>query len=423
MIPVDEALDRILGLVGPLESETVPLAAATGRVLAKDIVAERGQPPRDVSSMDGYAVRDQDAAPGARCNIVGESRAGTAFAGSVGPGQAARIFTGAPVPKGAERIVIQEDVVRTGNRIEILPEFDRDRHIRPAGGDFQRGDRIAAPALLTPARLALAAAMNAATVEVARRPEIALIPNGDELVVPGRPLPEDRIVASNIFGLRAMLESAGVTVRSLPIARDTLGSIKAAFQFAEGADMIVTTGGASVGEHDLVKDAAAELGMRVELYKVAMRPGKPLSAGVLAGTPVIGLPGNPVSSLVCGHVFLIPAVLAMLGLCSGPLPRSRAMLLNPLERNGGREHYMRAERTWDGGQCRLNVFSRQDSSLLSVFARADALVVRKPGDRPRAAGEWVEFLPLDSPLTQIMNNARTNISRDIAVSAAANRSD
>ena len=421
MIPVGEALDRILGLVRPLESESVPLATASGRVLAKDIVAERAQPPRDVSSMDGYAVRNGDAAPGACCEIVGESRAGATLAGNVGPGQAVRIFTGAPLPMGAERVVIQEDVVRTGNRIEILTEFDRARHIRLAGGDFRSGDRIAAPALLTPARLALAAAMNAATVEVARRPEIAVIPNGDELVVPGGPLPEDRIVASNIFGLRAMLESVGAAVRSLPIARDNLRSIKTAFRFAEGADMIVTTGGASVGEHDLVKDAAAELGMRIELYKVAMRPGKPLSAGVLAGTPVIGLPGNPVSSLVCGHVFLVPAVLAMLGLRGGPLPRSRGRLMNALERNGGREHYMRAERAWDGGEFRLNVFDRQDSSLLSVFAKADALVVRRPGDRPRAAGEWVDFLPLDSPLTQIVNNARTNISMDIAASGAANR--
>ena len=423
MIPVGEALDRILGLVRPLESETVPLAAASGRVLARDVVAERRQPPSDVSSMDGYAVRNRDAAPGALCEVIGESKAGSAFAGSAGPGQAVRIFTGAPLPAGADRVVIQEDVVRTGNRIEILPEFDRDRHVRPAGGDFRRGDRIAAPALLTPARLALAAAMNAATVEVARRPEIALIPNGDELVIPGRPLPEDRIVASNIFGLRAMLESAGATVRSLPIARDNLGSIKTAFRFAEGADMIVTTGGASVGEHDLVKDAAAELGMRTELYKVAMRPGKPLSAGMLAGTPVIGLPGNPVSSLVCGHVFLVPAILAMLGLCAGPLPRSQGALANALERNGGREHYMRAERVWDGGELRLNVFDRQDSSLLSVFAKADALVVRKPGDRPREAGEWVEFLPLDSPLPQIVNKGRTEICRDGTGSAPANRQD
>lgn len=423
MIPVDEALDRILGLVRPLENETVPLAAASGRMLARDVVADRGQPPRDASSMDGYAVRDQDAAPGARCEVVGESRAGTAHAGSVGPGQAVRIFTGAPLPAGAERVVIQEDVVRTGNSIEILPEFDRNRHVRPAHGDFRRGDRIAAPTLLTPARLALAAAMNAATVEVARRPEIALIPNGDELVAPGRPVPEDRIVASNIFGLRAMLESVGATVRSLPIARDNLDSIKTAFRFAEGADMIVTTGGASVGEHDLVKDAAAELGMRVELYKIAMRPGKPLSAGVLAGTPVIGLPGNPVSSLVCGHVFLVPAVLAMLGLRAEPLPRSRGRLLNALERNGGREHYMRAKRVWDGGEFRLNVFNRQDSSLLSVFAKADALVVMKPGDGPRAAGEWVDFLPLDSPLTQIVNKARTNVSLNIAAPRAGNRLD
>jgi molybdopterin molybdotransferase len=391
LISVAEAHARLLRLVTPLPPEEVPLAEAAGRVLARDVVAARPQPPFAASAMDGYAIRTADAATGARLDVVGTSPAGSRFAGRVGPGQAVRIFTGAPVPEGADRVLIQEDADVEGSTITLRDSRDEALHIRPAGGDFPAGARIAAPRRLGPSDLALAASMNAARLGVARRPVIALIATGDELVMPGEDPGPDQIVASNSFGLKAMLAAAGAAPRLLPIARDTADSLKATFDLAAGADLIVTLGGASVGDFDLVQKTALDHGLALDFYRVAMRPGKPLMAGRLRDVPLIGLPGNPVSSMVCGRVFLVPVVERMQGL-PGDLPATHpARLAVDLEPNGPRAHYMRARVEPAEGGWRCTPFARQDSSLLSVLADANALMVRPSGDPARRAGDQVEF--------------------------------
>ena len=395
MISVAEALDSVLNLVRPVGCESVPLAEAAGRILAEHVVAERDQPPFNASSMDGYALRSEDLETRDQFEIIGESPAGRSFEGEVASGQTVRIFTGGRMPKGSDRVIIQEDVHREGQRIRIKSECSQDAHVRHAGGDFRRGDRLDAPTKLTPARLALAASMNANRVVVRKRPIIAFIPNGDELAMPGERLNADQVVASNAFGLRAILEDAGARFRSLPIARDSFASLSTAFEFAEGADLIVTSGGASVGEYDLVRQTAGKLGMRTEFYKVAMRPGKPLMAGRLNRTAIVGLPGNPVSSLVCGYVFLVPAIRAMLGLPSGPLPRSSGILSSPIGPNGPREHYMRAKLSIRDEANVLHVFEKQDSSLISVLAEANALAVRPPNQGPLSAGDPMAYIPLN----------------------------
>ena len=389
MISVEEALASVLSLVRTVEAEAVPLRAAAGRVLAEPVVAARDQPPFAASAMDGYAARSADAAPGAALRVVGEAAAGRPFEGRVGPGEAVRIFTGAPVPEGADRIVIQEDVERRGDRAVVGEGLDPGPHIRPAGGDFAAGARIEAPALLTPERIALAAAMGCAAPRVARRPVVALMATGDELVPPGEPPGPGQVVASNAYGLAAMAEAAGAEARLLPIARDDRASLEMGFALARGSDLLVTIGGASVGDHDLVAPVARDLGVALSFHRVAMRPGKPLMAGRLAAMALLGLPGNPVSALVCGRVFMVPAIRRMLGLD----PRERTLslpLAEPLEPNGPRRHYMRARRL-DGG---VAAAARQDSSLLSVLASADLLILRAPRDPARPAGHRVECLPL-----------------------------
>ncbi|MGR3757796.1 MAG: molybdopterin molybdotransferase MoeA [Tranquillimonas sp.] len=390
MISVAEALDKVFALLATTGTEEVPLARAAGRVLAGAVTARRDQPPFAASAMDGYAVDAAAARPGARFRVAGEAAAGMRHPHPLRPGEAVRIFTGAPVPEGAPRVVIQEDVARDGDQIVLGDRLDPAPYIRPAGIDFRAGQSFDPRRPLGAADLALLAAMNLPRVSVRRRPDIALIATGDELVMPGEDPGPDQIVASNTFGLKAMIEAAGGKARLLPIARDTTRALSAVFDLARGADLVVTVGGASVGDHDLVARVAAERGMDRAFYKVAMRPGKPLMAGRLDGTAMIGLPGNPVSSLVCGHVFLVPAVRAMLGLGAAPAPRATGRLAEPLEANGPREHYMRALAGPDG----LRGLPRQDSSLLSVLAEAQALIVRPPHDPARQAGESVEYLPL-----------------------------
>jgi molybdopterin molybdotransferase len=390
VISTAEALDRLFALARPLGTEEVPLAEAAGRVLAADVVARRAQPPFAASAMDGYAVRAADITEGAAFRVIGEAPAGRGYPGHVGRGEAVRIFTGAPVPAGADFVVIQEDAetTPTGMRLAALPS--RNANIRPAGGDFAPGDRIVAPRRLRAADIALAAAMNAPTVAVRRRPEVAVIATGDELVQPGEEPGPDQIVASNALGLKALFEAEGAIARLLPIARDTEASLEAAFRLAHGSDLVVTIGGASVGDHDFVAPVAERLGMERAFYKVAMRPGKPLMAGRLGEAAVVGLPGNPVSAMVCGHVFVLPLLRVMLGFPPAPAPRRRAHLARAIDANGPREHYMRACRKGDG----VAPFDRQDSSLLSILSGADALLVRPPYDPPRKAGDEVEIVPL-----------------------------
>ena len=390
MITVDQAMDHLFSLVTPLGTEEVPLAQAAGRVLARDAVARRDQPPFAASAMDGYALRADDARPGARLKVMGEAAAGHRFDGAVGPGQALRIFTGAPVPEGADRVVIQEDVSRDGDLVILGDSLGEGPHIRHAGADFKAGDSLAAPCILSPADIALLAAMNIPAVTVARQPVVALISTGDELVMPGEAPGPDQIIASNTFGLKALLDCHGADTRILPIARDTRASLETAFGLAEGADLVVTIGGASVGDHDLVGDVAAALGMQRAFYTVAMRPGKPLMAGRMGDAAMIGLPGNPVSAMVCGHVFLVPVIRAMLGLGAAPAPRLSARLAHDLPQGGPREHYMRAV----VAEGAITPEPRQDSSLLSVLAHANALMIRPAGDGRRKAGAPIDYLPI-----------------------------
>lgn len=388
MISVEEALEQLFALVTPLETETVPLRAASGRVLARSVAATRDQPPFAASAMDGYAVRSADVAPGARLDVIGEAAAGRRFGGSITRGQAVRIFTGAPLPDGADRVVIQEDVTADGTLVTLGERIDTGPHVRPAAADFAAGATVEPPLRLGPHDIALLAAMNVAEVPVIRRPSIAILATGDELVMPGEDPGPDQIIASNSFGLAALVEAQGAAARLLPIARDTVGSLETAFQQARGADLIVTIGGASVGDHDLVGPVAESLGMERAFYKIAMRPGKPLMAGRLGDSVMVGLPGNPVSAMVCGHVFILPMVRALLGLGASAAPLVAARLGADLPRNGPRAHYMRAV-SQDGVATPA---ASQDSALLGVLARANVLLVRPPHDAPRKAGEMVECL-------------------------------
>ncbi len=390
LISVEDALAHIFALVAPLPAETVALTDAAGRTMARALTAARSQPPFAASAMDGYAVRGDDVRPGARLRVVGEAAAGARFAGLLAPGEAVRIFTGAPVPEGADRVVIQEDVTCDGDGITVAAQADPGPYIRPAGDDFAAGDAFRRQGPLRPVDIAMLASMNHGRIAVIRRPEVALIATGNELVMPGEDPGADQIVASNTLGLAAMIAAAGGVPRLLPIARDDAASLDLAFDLARGADLIVTVGGASVGDHDLVGRTAAARGMERAFYKVAMRPGKPLMAGRLDGTPLIGLPGNPVSALVCGHVFLLPVLATMLGAPPAPAPRHAAPLAADIPANGPREHYARAVLE-DGA---LRILDRQDSALLGVLSRASALAVRPPGDPARIAGGMMAYLPL-----------------------------
>ncbi|ROT95858.1 gephyrin-like molybdotransferase Glp [Histidinibacterium lentulum] len=390
MISVSDALRHLFDLVRPTGTEVVPLSEAAGRVMAGPAVALRSQPPFDSAAMDGYALRAAEARPGARFRVIGESAAGRRFPGQVGPGEAVRIFTGAPVPEGADLVVIQENIRHEDDAAEITDDPGEGRNIRPLGGDFQAGDKVA-PGLLTPARVALLAAMNIARVTVARRPVVAILPTGNELVQPGETPGPDQIVASNSYGLHALLTRAGAAPRLLPIARDDAASLETAIGLARGADLLLTIGGASVGDHDLVGSVAERMGMERAFYRVAMRPGKPLMAGRLDRMAVVGLPGNPVSAMVCGHIFVRPMIDGFLGLPMAPVPRRRAPLAMDIPANGPREHYMRATLGHDG----LRPARSQDSALLTILAEAGALMVRAPDDPPRRAGDPVDYIALD----------------------------
>ena len=390
MITVDDARSLLLDLVASLPTERVDLVASAGRTLSEDLAARRDQPPFAASAMDGYAMKSAEVELHAMFKVIGEAAAGHAFDGEVGPGQAVRIFTGAPVPEGADFVVIQEDISRTGDLITIRDEPGSSSNIRAKGGDFQVGTTVDAPKRLRAEDVALLAAMNCDTVPVTRRPVVALISTGDELVMPGDTPTPDQIIASNTFGLKAMLEQAGAEVRMLPIARDTEASLTTAFSLADGADLVVTIGGASVGDHDLVGKVARDLGMDRAFYKVAMRPGKPLMAGRLNGAAMVGLPGNPVSAMVCGEIFLKPMIQKMLGFADQKPDVMRAVLTAPLTANGPREHYMRATLSSDG----IAAFDNQDSAMLTLLAQADALLIRPPHDPARAVGDEVEYLKL-----------------------------
>jgi molybdopterin molybdotransferase len=397
-MPVAQALERILAAFSPLPPETVSVAEAGGRVLAKDLTARVTQPPAAVSAMDGYAVRAADVAKTpVTLTQIGESAAGDGLAGSVGQGQCARIFTGAPVPDGADAIVIQEDTVADGAAITIGESVVAGRYVRPAGLDFLKGDvLLRAGRILTARDVGLAAAMNIPWIEVRRRPRIALLATGDEIVRPGDPIAANQVLSSNGIALAALVRAHGGAPIDLGIAVDSKESLMSMAGGARGADLLVTMGGASVGDHDLVQSALGERGLEIDFWRIAMRPGKPLMFGDIGGTPLIGLPGNPVSSLVCGLVFVIPALHRMLGREGDDGRRESAILGTALPANDRREDYLRATLDTDGeGRTVAVPFEKQDSSMLSLLARSQCLVVRPPHAEAAQPGERVEIIRLD----------------------------
>ncbi len=397
MISVEEALERITSQCPLMPAESIALPQAAGRVLAIDAAARRTQPPMDLSAMDGYAVRADDTASlPATLRIVGQAPAGGSFDGLVGPGDAVRIFTGGPVPQGANAVVLQEDTESDGATVRVLESAGLGQHIRRMGIDFQAGDvLLPAGRLLSPATIGLLAAMDAPWVDVRRKPRIALLATGDELVRPGEPIGPNQIVSSNSIALKALIEQHGGMAIDLGIARDEAYSLRTMVEGARGADILVTIGGASVGDHDLVKRVLGEAGLEIDFWKIALRPGKPLIFGRMDGALMLGLPGNPVSAMVCGLLFLVPMIRSMLGVRPAELPREKAILGCDLPANGERRDFMRATVFRGQGLPLATPFRKQDSSMISLFANAGALVIRLPHAPAAHDGDVVEILPLD----------------------------
>ena len=400
LLPVAEALAQVLEGVQPLPSERVPLGEAEGRVLAEDLAARRTQPPEDVSAMDGYAVRAEDVASApARLRLIGEVAAGRPFAGTVHGAEAARIFTGGVLPAGSDTVVIQENTTREGDTVVVTTPAARGRNVRPAGLDFRSGDvRLRKGRRLTGRDIALAAAMNHASVPVSRRPKIAIVATGDELVPPGTEPGPGQIIHSNGFALAAIARREGAEVIDLGILPDRLDETIAGVRRARdlGADVLVTAGGASVGEYDLVQPALAAEGLALSFWKIAMRPGKPMMFGILGGMRVLGLPGNPVSAYVCSVLFVAPLIRKLLGRSETGNPVSQGVLGRDLPANDEREEYMRATlaRRADGAWL-ATPFPQQDSSMLVPLAAAHCLVIR-PAFAPAApAGTACEFIRLE----------------------------
>lgn len=391
LLPVDEARARMLAEIAALPIENVSIEASIGRVLAEEVSAVRAQPPFAASAMDGYAVRSADT-PGT-LRVVGESAAGHGYAGVVQAGEAIRIFTGAAVPSGCDAIIIQEDVTREGDQVSV-PAIEADHFIRPAGGDFKAGQPLLGRGTrIDPWRLSLAAAAGRAELSVARRPKVALFSTGEEIVeAPATPGPF-QIYDSGSRALAALVESWGAEVHRARPVRDELAATVEALRHADG-DLVVTIGGASVGDHDLVRGAAEALGLELKVASVAVRPGKPTFFGVLAdGRRLLGLPGNPASAMVCAELFLKPILAAYQGAEPGPILQG-ARLASPLPANGPREHWMRAKLSLEDGQLIAQPYRDQDSSLVSVFAVSDALLRRAPNAPAADAGEVADILPL-----------------------------
>jgi molybdopterin molybdotransferase len=400
VISVDEALGRILaGLAdrAPVAAEDILLSDGLGRVLAEDVHARVTRPPAAMSAMDGWAVRAADVATvPATLHRIGAVPAGACFDGRVGPGETVRIFTGAPVPDGADAIVIQEDADQDGDRVTVREGAPAGTFIRPAGLDFVAGAvGLTAGRRLTARDIGLAAAMNHPWLRVRRRPRVAILATGDEIVRPGDPIGPNQIVSSNALALSALIKSVGGDPIMLGIAPDESVALRRMAAGAQGADLLVTTGGASVGDHDLVRSGLASDGLALDFWSIAMRPGKPLMFGRLGAVPLLGLPGNPVSSLVCGMVFLKPALEALLGLARAQEPRHTARLATDLKANDRRQDYLRARLQIDADDVRQVLpFPKQDSSMLSPLAQADCLVVRPPHAPAARAGTPVEIIPL-----------------------------
>ena len=373
MISVTGALEKLFLIAKVTPVETVELKKCLGRVLAKPLESTRSNPPFPSSAMDGYAIHKANLKSGAEFKVIGESAAGHSYPKKINKNEAVRIFTGSQVPDGANLVLMQEDVEADKKFIIVKENFDKKSNIRLEGSDFSKGYKVKTPLILGVKEISLLAAMNFAHLSVRKKPTVAIISTGDELVFPGETPKPDQIIASNAYGIAALCEECGAEPRILPIAQDNLKSIEYIIGLAQDADLIITIGGASVGKYDLINEATNNFGVDKSFHKVAMRPGKPLMAGKINETALVGLPGNPVSALVCGYVFIRPLIQAMLGLEKKSAPRLMAPCSTSLPKNGPREHYMRAVLLPNGY---LEPVENQDSARLALLCDADALLIR-----------------------------------------------
>jgi molybdopterin molybdotransferase len=397
MISVAEARARILGALAPLGTETVALPEAWGRVLAEDIAARVAVPPADVSAMDGYAVRAADlAVVPATLRVVGAAPAGHPFQGQVGAGETVRVFTGSVIPAGADAVIAQEDSSRDGDRVTLTEAAKPGKFVRRQGQDFAPGDLLLkAPRKLNAREVGLVAAANHPWVRVYRRARVAIIATGDEIALPGEPIPPGGLVSSNSHALAACIRAAGGEPLHLGIARDDPAAIATAADMARGADLLVTSGGASVGEHDLVQGALAARGLALDFWKIAMRPGKPLMWGRLGLLPLLGLPGNPVSAMVCAILFLVPAIAVLQGLPASEPPTVTVRLAVDLPANDNRADHLRARLSrGPDGAWEATPFPLQDSGMLARLAWADCLVLRAPHAPALPAGATAQAILL-----------------------------
>jgi molybdopterin molybdotransferase len=396
LLPVEDAIAAILRRVPAPQGEMVALSEATGRVLVEPVIASHDQPPFNASAMDGYAVRAADIVPGHSLNIVGVSQAGAGFAGVLAAGQAVRIFTGAPVPTGADTVIMQEEAVVAGNLVRFTAPARPGHSVRPRGNDFAVGDElVAAGERMTPMRVAVAAAANMGALNVARRPRIALLATGDELVVPGEALGPDQIVASNSLGLAALLAPYAAEIQDFGIAPDEPAALTRQLEAVFGwqPDIVITTGGASVGDHDIVKDILARLGVTLDFWRINMRPGKPLMFGMRSGTLVFGLPGNPVSAMVTAIVFIKPALRHWLGVAE---PANwQLKLSDAVPANGGRRHFLRGQKLHTPGGLVLKPIAQTDSGHTSSLSAADMLIVQPENSPGLPAGTLAEAIEID----------------------------
>jgi molybdopterin molybdotransferase len=397
MLSVEEARARLLDGLQPVGEEVVPLAEAWGRITAAPVAARLDQPPQDISAMDGYAVCASDAVTGARLAVVGTAPTGHPWSGTLAPGEALRLFTGSIMPPGADAVLMQENACRDGEHVVVREGIARGRHIRRRGLDFCRDDvLLPAGRKLTARDIGLAAAGNHPWLRVHRRPRVAILATGDEIALPGEPIPPGGIVSSNAHALAALVRACGAEPMVLPVVADDAPAIAAAARSADGADLLLTTGGASVGEHDLVQAGLGIGGLTVDFWKVAMRPGKPFMFGRLGELPVLGLPGNPVSALVCAVLFAVPVLARLAGAATTQPPSESAILGAPLPANDHRADHLRATLTEaEAGDLPVaTAFERQDSAMLRLLAKADALILRPPGAAAAAAGARVQVIRL-----------------------------
>ncbi len=397
MLTVEEARSRILARMQPVGHETVALPEAWGRVLAADVAARLTQPPADVSAMDGYALRAADAAEGARLRVVGAAPAGRPFDGTLKWGEAVRLFTGSVIPPGADTVLLQEDATAEGDTVRVDHPPAPGQHIRRRGQDFSNGDTVLRAGHRLGARdTGLAAAANHPWLPVHRRPRVGILATGDEIFLPGEPIPPGGIVSSNSHMLAGVIRGAGGQPTILPIAGDSLAAMAEGARAAAGMDLLVTTGGASVGDHDLVQAGLAAQGFALDFWKIAMRPGKPMIFGALGEMPVLGLPGNPVSAFVCAVLFLGPALARLAGLQAAAPETTRARLGAAVRANDHRADHLRATLDETPRGLVATPFARQDSAMLGALAAAGALILRAPHAPAMEAGAEVDVIRLDN---------------------------